>query len=560
MIDLGLGKKRGKKTTTKKDKKEESSVEKTVYSKNNLKKSKKNTMSRQVSKSKPKSEKNSKKGDFSYNLNKLSIGDEEEINREFQEDDPEFYGNFYNEYSSEEEDSVDLGNTNVKCDNSDDEVENVKKDKSSRNRTKHTKSDKAPSYNGEVEALDVEPEENNILTKNKKDELLDLPCRQSEQQKIEEHITNGLKTSGCYSSLYISGMPGTGKTASVKASLSKLKMQAKKHLIKDFDALIVNGMKINSINNVYKQIYAFIFNDETKVSSNKCCTMLELFFKNRDSYYMKSELRNPKNVHIILLIDEIDCLVSKKMNLLYNIFNWTTFPEAKLIVISISNTMDLPQKTLAKVSSRMGTNQLPFKPYSKQELEEILEKCLPYYGVFNKDAISFCCSKVASISGDLRRILHICNAALDNLIKKQKTSLAMLKKEKNLISLNDIRAASSDLYDNRLSLVIKGLKLYEKVAIIAISMCMNTSSRVNITHAYEKFDFCCNKARIDKVPNFNEFKIVIFNLLKLKLISFAEFNENFIENLVFIQIYRDELITAFHSETILKPIVEILSN
>jgi origin recognition complex subunit 1 len=555
-----LGKKRGKKTLKRDDSLK--SFEKTVYSNNKFKKTKINTKSKEVSKSKTKSEKKSNKGDVSYNLKKLSIGDEEEINREFQEEDPEFYGNFYNEYSSEEEDSVDLGNNNVKYDNSDDE-DNNKKDKSSKNKTKYTKSDKAPSYNGEVEALEVGKEENNLLNtlnKNKKDELLDLPCRQAEQHKIEEHITNGLKTSGCYSSLYISGMPGTGKTASVKASLNKLKMQAKKHLIKDFDALIINGMKINSINNVYKQIYSFIFNDETKVSSNKCCTMLELFFKNRDSYYMKSELRNPKNVHLILLIDEIDCLVSKKMNLLYNIFNWTTFPEAKLIVISISNTMDLPQKTLAKVASRMGTNQLPFKPYSKQELEEILEKCLPYYGLFHKDAISFSCSKVASISGDLRRILHICNAALDNLIKKQKTSLANLKKEKNLISLTDIRVASSDLYDNRLSLVIKGLKLYEKVAIIAISMCMNTSSRVNITHAFEKFDFCCNKAKIDKRPNFNEFKIIIFNLLKLKLISFSEFNENFIENLVFIQIYRDELITAFHSETILKPIVDILSN
>ena len=40
----------------------------------------------------------------------------------------------------------------------------------------------------------------------------ELPCRDDERKKILEYIKSGLKQMGSSSSLYISGMPGTGKT------------------------------------------------------------------------------------------------------------------------------------------------------------------------------------------------------------------------------------------------------------------------------------------------------------------------------------------------------------
>jgi Cdc6-like AAA superfamily ATPase len=41
----------------------------------------------------------------------------------------------------------------------------------------------------------------------------DLPCRDDEREQIRQYVTNGIKNSGSSSSLYISGMSGTGKTA-----------------------------------------------------------------------------------------------------------------------------------------------------------------------------------------------------------------------------------------------------------------------------------------------------------------------------------------------------------
>ena len=50
-----------------------------------------------------------------------------------------------------------------------------------------------------------------------------LPCREAERQQIVDYITNGLKNKGSSSSLYISGMPGTGKTATTMEVIRDLK-------------------------------------------------------------------------------------------------------------------------------------------------------------------------------------------------------------------------------------------------------------------------------------------------------------------------------------------------
>ena len=39
-------------------------------------------------------------------------------------------------------------------------------------------------------------------------------------------------------------------------------------------------------------------------------------------------LNDPSNSHIILVIDEIDFLINKNQNILYNIFNCNTYEEA----------------------------------------------------------------------------------------------------------------------------------------------------------------------------------------------------------------------------------------
>lgn len=61
----------------------------------------------------------------------------------------------------------------------------------------------------------------------------------------------------------------------------------------------------------------------------------------------------------------------------------------------IANTMDLPEKLLPRISSRMGIQRLCFGPYNYQQLEEIISSRLKGIDAFEKQAIEFASRKVS---------------------------------------------------------------------------------------------------------------------------------------------------------------------
>lgn len=75
----------------------------------------------------------------------------------------------------------------------------------------------------------------------------------------------------------------------------------------------------------------------------------------------------------VLLVDELDMLWNRKQTVLYNLFDWPTQSQARLIVLAIANTMDLPEKMMMnRISSRMGLTRLQFAPYTHLQLQEIV--------------------------------------------------------------------------------------------------------------------------------------------------------------------------------------------
>lgn len=49
-------------------------------------------------------------------------------------------------------------------------------------------------------------------------------------------------------------------------------------------------------------------------------------------------------VQLIMVLDEIDYLVTRKQSVIYNMFDWATSAGSSLIIVGISNTIDLPER------------------------------------------------------------------------------------------------------------------------------------------------------------------------------------------------------------------------
>ena len=412
---------------------------------------------------------------------------------------------------------------------------------------------------------DFEEDEETIKSYSE-DRLEYLPCRKEEQDKIYNYIKKGLQTNGNYNSLYIAGMPGTGKTASVKTIInileSELKDNQKKNEVIKFNKLFLSGINYPNIQNVFKVIYEFIFEKKKgQLNIKKYIQLLNQFFSQRKKYNSSKELKDPTNSHILLIIDEIDILINNSQNLLYNIFNWTTYDYSKLIVISISNTLDLPNRLLPKIKSRMGNNIIMFKAYNKEELRTIIKDRGIDINLFSEDAIRLSCVKVAAINGDLRRIFQILKRAKQiNYVENCK------KKNKELVSKFDILNAWDELFNSKISKVIKSLQIFEKIIIATIlsKIKEQNDTKINLGDLYDKKDLFLKKynenSDVDLEMTWEEYKKIIYNLMRIKLINYADIQKsNFIENNIVIRFYIDEFTMACERDDDFRPVMDYLT-
>ena len=54
------------------------------------------------------------------------------------------------------------------------------------------------------------------------------------------------------------------------------------------------------------------------------------------------------------LFFKLDLLWTRKQNVMYNLFDWPTRRHARLVVLTIANTMDLPERIMInRVASRL---------------------------------------------------------------------------------------------------------------------------------------------------------------------------------------------------------------
>jgi len=392
-----------------------------------------------------------------------------------------------------------------------------------------------------------------------------LPCRKEEQLKIYNYIKNGLKTNGNYNSLYIGGMPGTGKTECVKNVLEYIEIENKRNNGTPFRTLFIDCVNFPKISKLYKSLYNFIFSkkENQKIKSLKYIQVLDNFFYERKNFDSNINLNDPSNGHIIIILDEIDFFINRTQYLLYYIFNWTTYPSSKLIIISISNLLNITNQLLPKIVSRFGQNKIMFRPYNKEQIRIIIK----YKGIdlkkFDDDAIKLSSMKVAAVNGDLRRIIVILHKAHELFLNDKKNKIYESNK---LIDKFYIIRACNELYDQKMVNILKNFKIAEKMVISAILL-KNKKDNNNSIKLEELYDilqifvFKFNEYNFELDINWDDFQKIIYNLLRIKVIELDDKTFiNFKDNYIHIKFYVDEFMLACQYDEEYKPIYEFLSN
>ncbi|KAI2618428.1 cell division control protein Cdc6 [Hypoxylon sp. NC1633] len=207
--------------------------------------------------------------------------------------------------------------------------------------------------------------------------------------------------SGC---IYVSGPPGTGKSAMVHQVTQEL---AEAGVVKK---AYINCMSIKSSKDLYETLLDQIC-DELEISEGDAATTLQKVFiprkKSTETY--------------LVVLDEIDHILTLDLESLYKLFEWSMQKSSRLMLVGIANALDLTDRFLPRLKSRnLKPELLPFLPYSAAQIKIIITtrlkslvpegRPLPF---IHPAAIELCSRKVSSQTGDLRKAFEICRRAID---------------------------------------------------------------------------------------------------------------------------------------------------
>ncbi|PHH91748.1 hypothetical protein CDD83_10452 [Cordyceps sp. RAO-2017] len=290
-----------------------------------------------------------------------------------------------------------------------------------------------------------------------------LPCREGEFSLVYSHLEAaiGEGTGNC---IYISGTPGTGKTATVREVIARLEEAVGSDELDDFIFVEINGMKITDPHQSYTLLWDALKGQ--RASPSQALDLLEREFGNP----------SPRRIPCVVLMDELDQLVTKNQAVMYNFFNWPTLRHSRLIVLAVANTMDLPERTLSnKISSRLGLTRITFPGYTHDQLMKIIQSRLEGVpgDIVDPDAVQFASRKVAAVSGDARRALDICRRAVElaeSTVQGDPStpSKSGSSSRRGRVTIATIKKAINEATTNPVQQHLRGLPLMAKLFMAAL--------------------------------------------------------------------------------------------
>lgn len=184
-----------------------------------------------------------------------------------------------------------------------------------------------------------------------------LPHREDKIKQIARNLMPAAK-GGIAQNTFIFGPPGIGKTHVIKFVFRELE---------EFSENV-------------KTIYINCWNYNTPISIlSKIATDLGVFVQRRgigkdEVFERVIEFLGKTKKGLVVCLDEVDQLIFKSEEVLYDLLRINQYVKNPVCLVFISNFKDVFVNLDARIKSSLRIEEIEFKPYSVQEMKDILEE------------------------------------------------------------------------------------------------------------------------------------------------------------------------------------------
>lgn len=212
-----------------------------------------------------------------------------------------------------------------------------------------------------------------------------LPHRENQIKQLA-YLLETAERGGKSQNIFIFGSPGIGKTVSVK------------FVFREFENY--SGVKTIYIN-------CWDYNTSTSILS-EIVSGMGMFVQRRG--WAKDEIMsrlleslNKSKKALMICLDEVDQLIFKDQKILYDLVNLNERVKNPVGLIFISNNKHVFAGMEPRIYSRLGLDEIEFKPYTLQEMKDILQERVNYgFHSVEEGVVSLTAVHALHKNGDVR--------------------------------------------------------------------------------------------------------------------------------------------------------------
>jgi len=215
-----------------------------------------------------------------------------------------------------------------------------------------------------------------------------LPHREHKIERIANNLSPASKGRNPHN-MFIFGIPGIGKTASIKYVFRQLEEYSDR-----VKTVYINTWDYNTSHSILTKLvldFGFFIPRRGLSKDEIIERLVEALKKTKKS--------------LIVCFDEVDQLIKKDEKALYDILRLNQYVDNPIGLTVISNYRDVFVNVEPRIKSSLGVEEIEFKPYTLQEMKDILmERCKHAFrfGVLGEGVMLLCANHAVNKGGDVR--------------------------------------------------------------------------------------------------------------------------------------------------------------